>query len=407
MKIAYIAPTEIPSKRANTIQVMKMTQAFVQTGHQAVLISPYYGSEQAKNKDAQEPSPSHRWETLADTYGLQHQFPIEWLPVRNWLRRYDYSLSSVRFARRWGADLIYTRVPQAAALTSSLGLDTILEVHDLPQGKFGTRLFHRYLRGRGARKLVIITRALARDLTKKFNVPSPTGEMDSFTIVAPDGVDLIRYNNIPDPIAARRKLKHATDIGAVSTLEKVQLEEGQFVAGYSGHLYAGRGTSLLLSLAERLPEITFLLIGGEPDEVGRLQKQVELRRLSNIILTGFISNAKLPRYQAACDVLLMPYQHRVAASSGGDISRYLSPMKLFEYMACGRAIVSSDLPVLREILNHENAILLQPDDLEAWKETLSELQTNPDLRLRLAKKARNDVQAYTWNARAECILKGL
>ena len=41
-------------------------------------------------------------------------------------------------------------------------------------------------------------------------------------------------------------------------------------------------------------------------------------------------------------------------------------MKMFEYMAAGRAILSSDLPVLREVLNEENAILLPPDEPAAW-----------------------------------------
>ena len=90
----------------------------------------------------------------------------------------------------------------------------------------------------------------------------------------------------------------------------------------------------------------FLIVGGEPQDVENLRQRVRVIGLKNVILTGFVPNARLPLYQAACDVLLMPYQRQVAASSGGDIARYLSPMKLFEYMACERPIISSDLPVL-------------------------------------------------------------
>jgi glycosyltransferase involved in cell wall biosynthesis len=115
----------------------------------------------------------------------------------------------------------------------------------------------------------------------------------------------------------------------------------------------------------------------------------------------------LPLYQAACDALLMPYQRRVAASSGGDIARYLSPMKVFEYMAAGRPILSSDLPVLKEILSPQNALLLPAQDTPAWAAALQTLQTDPDRGRLLAEQARQDVQRYTWKRRAEIILEGL
>jgi glycosyltransferase involved in cell wall biosynthesis len=82
-------------------------------------------------------------------------------------------------------------------------------------------------------------------------------------------------------------------------------------------------------------------------------------------------------------------------------------MKLFEYLACGRAIVSSDLPVLREVLNPQNAVLLPAEDGAAWAAALQELQTNPERRARLAAQARQDANGYTWEARASRILAGL
>ena len=120
-------------------------------------------------------------------------------------------------------------------------------------------------------------------------------------------------------------------------------------------------------------------------------------------MTGFVPNAELPKYQAACDVLLMPYQSQVSASSGGDIGRYLSPMKLFEYLACGRAICSSNLPVLQEILSQEIALLLPPDNIQAWVAAIKKLDDNPDLRKDLGNNARAAAQKYSWEARAEKI----
>jgi len=413
MKIAVIAPTEIPSRRANSMQVMKMTQAFIRNGHDARIVSPVpkklgdqkiitYGTTDGLVRNE-----------LMTHYGLHLKFQIEWLPAHQCLRRYDYSISAIRWARKWSADVIYTRLPQAAALSSILGIGTILEVHDLPQGTFGKRLFRRFLRGRGSRRLVVITNALANDLITKFDIPKPNilnqqinqenSADQAFSIIAPDGVDLDRFKDLHSPIQARKTLNR----GIGQAYLKIQIPEEKFIVGYTGHLYAGRGIGLILSLAKLLPEMTFLLVGGEPDQISNLSELAQMRSIDNIILAGFAPNAILPLYQAACNVLIMPYQRRVEASSGGDISRYLSPMKLFEYMACGRAILSSNLAVLKEILNKENSVLLPPDNVEAWCNALKDLEGNPDLRRRLAEQAYIDVKKFTWEARAQRILEGI
>jgi len=376
MRIAVIAPTQIPARRANTIQVMKMTQAIAQLGHQVRLAVP--GGEAVP------------WERLAHQYGLHRHFPVEWLPVRPRWRRYDYGWRTIRWARQWGAELLYTRLPQAAALASMASVPVVYEIHDWPQGSLGPLLFRLFLRGRGARGLVVITEALLRDLRASFSIP----EGRLHVIVAPDGVDLERYAELPATAAAREELRR---------LAGLTLGEKWFIAGYSGHFYAGRGVELLFELATRLPDIHFLLMGGEQSDLIRLQKSVDARRLRNVHLTGFVPNAELPGYQAACDVLLMPYQRQVAASSGGDIAAYLSPMKLFEYLACGRPIISSDLPVLREVLSPDNAILIPGNKPESWAQVLRDIQTSPQKYREIASRARQDAQGYTWEARARKI----
>ena len=393
MKIFLIAPTEIPARRANTLQVMKMVQALAGLGHHIHLAAPSGGTTARPN-----------WETLTQHYGLQQsaeilqQVPLVWLPAHPRLRRYDYGLRAVLRARQAGAELVYTRLPQAAAIASELGQATILEIHDLPQGRSGPWLFRRFLAGKGARRLVVITQALANDLGQRFALPQTAG----FTVIAPDGVDLERYQNLPAPQAARQALIDAAAPGIDN-----RLEPQRFTAGYTGHLYPGRGTELLLELAAGLPGICFLIAGGEPQDIARFQAQADARGLKNLLLTGFIPNARLPAYQAACDALLMPYQQRVAASSGGDIARYLSPMKLFEYLACGRPVLSSDLPVLQEVLNPQNAILLPANEPQAWRAALRRLQADPATGTPLALQARQDARQYTWQARAERILEGL
>lgn len=378
MKILIAAPTYLPSRRANTIQVMKMAQAARGLGHQVGVLVP--------DPDLGKSVP---WEALAHHYGLQHPFEVVWLPVWPGLRGYDYGLKVVRYFHQWGADLLYTRFPQAAAFASGLKLPTVLEVHDLPAGKFGRFLFRLFLMGKGARRLVLITEALQDALSGSVaHLPAAP-----FTKVIPDGVDLARYENLPAPQEARQTL----------SLDLPGLHVSRFTLGYSGHLYPGRGVDLILELASRFPDLSFLLVGGDPQAVDQYKSLVEMRRLENVLLAGFIPNADLPHYQSACDILLMPYQTKVAASSGGDIGRFLSPMKLFEYLACGRVILSSNLPVLSEVLNDGNAVLLPPDDVDAWVAAIRELTLDPNHRERLASQARQDARQYTWEARARRI----
>jgi glycosyltransferase involved in cell wall biosynthesis len=373
MKIALVAPTHLPARRANTLQVMKMAQAFTCLGHSVQVCVP-----------GRPPAPV-TWEEMAHLYGLRQRFPVTWLPALPALRRYDYGLRAVGWARGWRSDLLYTRLPQAAAIASVLGMASILESHDFPPAGIGVWLFRGFLKGRGARRLVAITHSLANDLRGKLGAPEAP-----FTVVAPDGVDLERYAGLPDAPEARGELGMAP---------------GGFTAGYTGHLYAGRGVELILELAKRLPQVSFLLAGGEPGEVQRVEETVRSAGLENVMLVGFQPNAVLPRYHAACDLFLMPYQRRVAASSGGDIARYLSPMKLFEYMACGRPILCSDLPVLREVLTPEKAILLPPDDVEAWVAAIQALQADSGRRAMIGEALRQEASRYTWEGRAENILK--
>ena len=386
MKVAVVAPSEVPARRANTLQVMKMTQAIASLGHEVRLAVP-----------AEHPSRARltiHWDELAHHYGLQAEFPIDWLQAHPQLRRYDYGFRSIGWARRQGADLIYTRLPQAAAIASRLGMPCILEMHDLPQGKMGPLLFRAFTGCSGARRLVVITHGLLNDLVDKLGAQLGP----PFTLVAPDGVDLSRYSQLPDIGQARQ---------VIQTMLGRSLGRDSFIAGYTGHLYRGRGVELLLQIASRLPEVKFLLAGGEPNNVEIFAAQVSQNGLENVILTGFIPNAELPVYQAACDVLLMPYQRQVAASSGGDIARYLSPMKLFEYMACGRAIVSSNLPVLQEVLQPEFAVLLPPEDINAWVAAIRELSSDAQRRTELGLRARANVSRYTWEGRARNVLEGI
>ena len=73
-------------------------------------------------------------------------------------------------------------------------------------------------------------------------------------------------------------------------------------------------------------------------------------------------------------------------------------------MASKRPIVASDLPSIREILNEENAVLVEPNNPEALAEGIKKILQNPELADKISKQAFRDVQNYTWQKRAQKIL---
>jgi glycosyltransferase involved in cell wall biosynthesis len=369
MKIAVIAGSQVPSGTANSIQVMKVCQSLAQAGHQVCLWLP--GSNATS------------WPELAEHYGLSTQFEVRWLPAWHSLRRYDFAFFALLRARLWGAKAVYTWVLQAALLALWQGMPLLLELHDRPSGKVGPWLYRQVARHMGKKRLLFITRALQRALEREQGVTFDRGA----AIIAPDGVDLERYTGLPSPETARRQLG---------------LPPG-LTAGYTGHLYPGRGADELVALAKRFPQVNFLWVGGRPADVEYWRVQIAMLGLANVHLTGFVANQRIPLYQAAADILLMPYEEVITGSSGGNTAEVCSPMKMFEYMAAGRAILSSDLLVLREVLGETNAVLCPPPPggEAAWAAAMGRLVGDEGLRRRLGMQTRRDVEQYAWSVRVE------
>ena len=366
MKIVCIAASYIPSNTANSIQVIKAAHALAELGHEVLLLVPGDGET--------------AWEKLRSHYGLNQSFEIRWISENLSFRRYDFAYKAVRVAKKMRPDLVYTWVLQAGVLALWQGLPTVLELHDRVTGKFGPWLFHRFVRASTPQRVLTNTAALKRVIVADYQLDLAATDI----VVAPNGVELARYQDLPTASRARE------DLG---------LPAG-FTAGYTGHFYAGRGMTLMLNLAKALPEINFLWVGGEPDDVIFWKKKLEGEQVENVTLTGFVANAILPQYQAAADVLLMPYGTMIAGSGGGNSAEIASPMKMFEYMAAGRAILTSDLPVIHEVLDAQSAVFCPPEDLNAWRTSLLALRADPLRREQLGKAARAAVGMYTWRARA-------
>ncbi len=366
MNIVAVAGATIPSDTANSVQTMKACQALAQLGHRVTLLVPG-----CKNISVD----------LAAHYGLQTEFPIEWLSSSS---RRRFTWEAGRRARALNADLLYSWFPQSAVFGLLNRLPVIFEIHIQPTGLFGPMWHRLFATLRGRKRLVSITNALVEILARDFGMRFSREEV----VIAPNGVDLERFASLPDPPTARRQ---------------TGLREAPTVM-CAGHLYAGRGADLFLALAKSFPQVHFVWVGGRPNDIAVWKQRVES---GNVTFTGFIPNRDLPLYQAAADILLMPYSRSIMGSSGtADSANVASPMKMFEYMATGRAILSADLPVIHEVLNDKNAVFCEPDELSSWSSALENLLHDQRKCLTLGEQAKSDVQRYTWLSRAERILNG-
>ncbi len=86
---------------------------------------------------------------------------------------------------------------------------------------------------------------------------------------------------------------------------------------------------LMLSLARKLPKVSFILIGPPRIDLSVLQK------VSNIHILGSRPYGTIPAYLSACQVGIIPFQNN-------ELIRSVSPLKLYEYMACGLPVVSTE-----------------------------------------------------------------
>ena len=390
MKIAVITNSRIPSLTANSIQAMKVAQALMQLDYDVRMFAPAESEPISK-------------ESLLSHYGLRLIPDLELLPSIKRLKRFDFIFHAQRAAKRFNADLIYTWLPQSAVTGLWAGYPVVLEMHADVSGKMGAWWLRQFWKANGKKLMTVTTSALRNALERsaKFQFRNES------LLIAPNGVELEKYAGLPNPSEARHQL---------------DLPEGLTV-GFTGHIYPGRGADLLFELAKQMAQVNFLWVGGTPELVDFWRGKLTDAKMTNVTMTGFVKHERIALYQAASDVLLMPYSRSIEASSGQDIAEVINPMKMFEYMASGRAIVSADLPSIREVLNEKNAVFCSPnessggrvgldvfpspyrDHIAEWKSAIESLFTDESRRRELGSQARKDVERLTWVKREERVME--
>lgn len=349
-----------------------MCQAFAENGHEVVLIYPKIKDKIENNID-----------DIYEFYGVKKNFKLREFNHPNSIVGSIIYLTNIFFflIQNRKFDIVYGRYHYGCFLGSLLNQKVIFEAHKpFDHDNLAFFLLKKILKNNGFKKIIVISKSLKDIYLKNFNIKP------ELITVAHDGADEIsNFDSKIELLGNKDKLK----------------------VGYVGHLYEGRGIDLIIECAKKINDMTFHIVGGTDEDLKYWKNYISKLKLNNIFFYGFVPPKETIPYKNSFDILLAPYSNKVSISGSGsssDTSKFMSPLKIFEYMAHKKPIIASDLPVLREVLNSKNSLLVQNDNIEIWVKAILLLK-NKDHREILSSNALNDFRKYTWRARALFLLE--
>lgn len=380
-RLDWIANARLPSRRAQSLQVVRMAGALASAGaevrllhaerhptpalppgktlfqHYAVSIDPEPEVVAVPCRDYIDRTPTR----------------LQYLPAR--LQELTFARNAARAVGSAGTEWALTRELETARHLVRAGHQgTFLELHRVPGGRMRQRWLREALDG--VRGVVAISGGVAEDLLG-------LGLDRDRLLVEHDAADLEPFSQGVTQAAARGELG---------------LTEGRPLVVYAGSLLPWKGVEILVDAAGFLPEADFLIAGGSPEEVERLSQRS--KGLTNLRLDGHQDPGRVPNYLIAADVFCVPNRSEPAISA-----RYTSPLKIFEAMAAGIPMVVSDLPAMRDILSEREAEFVAPDSATALAAGLRALIEDPHRRYHMSKRLRIRAPKHSWERRASRILE--
>jgi glycosyltransferase involved in cell wall biosynthesis len=378
MYIAYCTNVRLPSERAHGHQIAQVCDALIHLGHAVHLFCPfrknvveqdywtYYGAEKA----------------VEITYMGSYDFIRSPLPgpLKLWAMNRSMRNALASELKPGAFDLLYTRTPALLPALLATGIPTVLELHQLPRR--GKRAFVRH-----ASRC-----ALVAALTTPMKETLIAWGMPADRVIAEgDGVDLKRFERVVSLQDSRKKFHLQTErlvVGYVGRLKTLGMDKGV--------------ADILKAVAAMRQEKKFLafIVGGPEEDRREYEAQAAALGLTaeDACFTGEIPAADVPLALAACDILAMPFP------DFPHYRRHMSPLKMFEYMAANRPLVTSDLPTVRDVLNESNAFFCAPGDAASLASALRRIADNPEAAKKVAAKAAEDVKRHTWEERMGRVL---
>ena len=369
----------IASRDGQSVHIEEMIAALERQGHETRLVGPAswaasgFGSSNTAIDAIKRMIPGALYELLEVAYNVKAFFRLrkavaEYKPDVIYERFSLFLFAGVWVRRLTGLPLLSE---VNAPLFEERAKNDGLKLHALgrwAQGYIWRRADH----------VLPVTGVLARTVTE-YGVAA-----DKVTVI-PNGIDPRRF-----------------DAAATVTTEAAKTALGvppeRVVIGFTGFIRGWNAVHRLLEFAAARRELNvhILVVGDGPARQPLLDYAAEKGIPDRLTITGVVGRDDVARHVAAFDMAVIP-----------GVTPYASPLKLFEYLQLGRAIVAPDTENIREILTHEqDALLFDPAQADALEAALLRLASDGALRTRLGHSARETIseKSLTWDQNAERVV---
>ncbi len=375
MRLAYLDPHAVPDDIPEALQILYTVDALGQSGADVHLITPP-GVRQAAailGRPLSEHIHLHPVHARHGYLGIRSNQPFYRAAIRT-LRNLPVDAVLVRNLKM--AEYLLRELPNLPLFfeTHELFVQSYREEHPQPGWRERRKLAELARREgfvyRHALGLIALTPLLIEDIRKEYGIDTPA-------VVAPDGVDLEQAK--PPSAPVRNEVP---------------------VLLYLGSLHLWKGVDTLIRAMQHVIHPAVLHIVG-----GSKQRINELKSLANglgvgqrVVLDGPVDPGRRFEWIHSADICLLPLTETSIAS------RYTSPLKLFEYMAAGKAIIVSDLPSMRAILEPgKHAIMTTSNDPISFAQAIELLLADSGLRRRLGAADQEHARNFTWASRADIL----
>jgi len=380
-KLIYITNVHMPTGRAFGGQIMKMCAMFADSGINVELI--HLKKEGISESD------------IFGYFGMKKDFSLKAVKLYNFLKLEKYIgrlsfylqgllfLIKLIFIKLGKNSVIYTRQPEIAWLMKLRGFVACYECHDGIKNK-------KFLLKKLLKKVdyIIVTNSFIKDDFVK------NGFKSNKIFVAPNGVDI---NNFDINVSKEDAIKNLN-------LEKKLLVsfKNKKILMYTGNFKTKGVTKGIDEILKALallknPNLVFLAVGGSAPEIVYYKQMAIDIGVDGVYFLPRQSQVDLALFQKSADILLMPFPKLA------HYEYFMSPLKMFEYMASKRPIIASNLPSIKEVLNDHNAFLVKEGDVEDLAKGIEGIINNEQFAQNIAERAFKDVQKYSWKERAKNI----
>lgn len=351
INVNYVSELNIPNKSAYSIHVMKMCEAFSKLGYKTNLFTIKSENPFKINK----------------VYNIKYKFNINsvFSNQKNlnffWRIIFTIKILSNNFDQN---SIFISRSIMFALIASTLKKRIILELHHEITGF--TKYFYFLLR-----HLKLIENLKYIFLHKQLSTLYKIETRKS--IILDDAVKIEDFN--------QKKIKKLKN-----------------TCVYIGSFFEGKGINQIFRLAKRNKK-NFFHIYGERKYLNIDKKE------KNVKVFDYVDYSKIPQVLSRYEVALMPYQKKVRGRSSIWLEKYMSPLKMFDYLSAKMIIIASDLKVYKHILkNNFNCKLVTVNNDIKWSKTIySAFKKNNHNNL-LKANAFKTAKRYTWDRRCEKII---